>query len=71
MLIIEIIDVRVQEEKSPAPKSSTSEKAAIISRMARMGQSILPKMPTLSTTDSEDTEVIFFIIPAIHEISEK
>ncbi|XP_071633016.1 FK506-binding protein 15 isoform X1 [Temnothorax longispinosus] len=56
MLIIEITDIRVQEENSPAPKSSTSDKAAIISRMAKMGQSILPKMPLPSTTDSEDTE---------------
>ncbi|XP_012230051.1 FK506-binding protein 15 [Linepithema humile] len=56
MLIIEIMDIRVPEENPPASKSSTSEKAAIISRMAKMGQSILPKMPVLSTTDSEDTE---------------
>lgn len=54
MLIIEITDIRVQEENPPAPKSSG--KAAIISRMAKMGQSILPKMPRASTTDSEDTE---------------
>jgi len=56
MLIIEITDIRAQEVNAPAPKSSTSEKAAIISRMAKMGQSILPKMPLPSTTDSEDTE---------------
>lgn len=73
MLIIEITDIRTQEENSPASKSSTSEKAAIISRMAKMGQSILPKMPLPSTTDSEDTEVlIFFIISAnIDEILNK
>ncbi|XP_012054333.1 PREDICTED: FK506-binding protein 15 [Atta cephalotes] len=56
MLIIEITDIRVQEENSPIPKNLTSGKAAIISRMAKMGQSILPKMPLPSTTDSEDTE---------------
>ncbi|XP_011873120.1 PREDICTED: FK506-binding protein 15 [Vollenhovia emeryi] len=56
MLIIEITDIRAQEDNSPATKSSMSEKAAIISRMAKMGQSILPKMPLPSTTDSEDTE---------------
>lgn len=56
MLIIEITDIQIQEENSSAPKSSMSEKAAIISRMAKMGQSILPKMPLPSTTDSEDTE---------------
>ncbi|KAG5326209.1 FKB15 protein, partial [Acromyrmex heyeri] len=56
MLIIEITDIRVQEENSPTPKNLTSGKAAIISRMAKMGQSILPKMPLPSTTDSEDTE---------------
>ncbi|EGI68078.1 PREDICTED: FK506-binding protein 15 [Acromyrmex echinatior] len=56
MLIIEITDIRVQEENSPTSKNLTSGKAAIISRMAKMGQSILPKMPLPSTTDSEDTE---------------
>lgn len=73
MLIIEITDIQIQEENSSAPKSSMSEKAAIISRMAKMGQSILPKMPLPSTTDSEDTEVLVFsIIPTnIHEISNK
>jgi len=45
MLIIEITDIRVQKENPLASKSSTSGKAAIISRMAKMGQSILPKMP--------------------------
>ncbi|XP_020294017.1 FK506-binding protein 15 [Pseudomyrmex gracilis] len=55
MLMIEIIDVRTSEESPPTSKTS-SGRAAIISRMAKMGQSILPKMPLLSTTDSEDTE---------------
>lgn len=62
MLIIEVTDIRVQEDNSSSPKSSMSEKAAIISRMAKMGQSILPKMPLPSTTDSEDTEVLIFFI---------
>lgn len=61
MLIIEITDIRVQEENSSIPKNLTSGKAAIISRMAKMGQSILPKMPLPSTTDSEDTEVLILI----------
>lgn len=60
MLIIEIIDVRTSEENPPTSKMS-SGRAAIISRMAKMGQSILPKMPLPSTTDSEDTEVLFDI----------
>lgn len=58
MLIIEITDIRVPEEKPPLPKLP-SGKASIISRMAKMGQSILPKMPLPSTTDSEDTEVLY------------
>ncbi|XP_029171635.1 FK506-binding protein 15 isoform X2 [Nylanderia fulva] len=56
ILIIEINDIKVPEENLPTPKISTSGKAAIISRMAKMGQSILPKMTLPSTTDSEDTE---------------
>ncbi|XP_012536637.1 FK506-binding protein 15 isoform X7 [Monomorium pharaonis] len=56
MLIIEITDIREQEKDPLVPKNSTSGKAAIISRMAKMGQSILPKMSLPSTTDSEDTE---------------
>ncbi|EFN85323.1 hypothetical protein EAI_16007 [Harpegnathos saltator] len=56
MLIIEIIDIQVPEDDLSVPKVSTSGKASIISRMAKMGQSILPKMPLPSTTDSEDTE---------------
>lgn len=60
MLIIEITDIRIPEENLPTPKISTSGKAAIISRMAKMGQSILPKVTLPSTTDSEDTEVFIF-----------
>lgn len=56
-MIIEITDIRTPEKHPPASKPSVSGKAAIISRMAKMGQSILPKMPLPSTTDSEDTEV--------------
>ncbi|XP_050445931.1 FK506-binding protein 15 isoform X2 [Cataglyphis hispanica] len=56
MLIIEVTDIRIPEENVPISKISTSGKAAIISRMAKMGQSILPKMALPSTTDSEDTE---------------
>lgn len=58
MLIIEITDIRVPEDNSSISKVSTSGKASIISRMAKMGQSILPKIPLPSTTDSEDTEVL-------------
>lgn len=60
MLIIEVTDIRIPEENVPISKISTSGKAAIISRMAKMGQSILPKMAIPSTTDSEDTEVFIF-----------
>ncbi|GAB1866012.1 FK506-binding protein 15 [Camponotus japonicus] len=56
MLIIEITDIRILEENLPTLKTSTSGKASIISRMAKMGQPILPKMTLPSTTDSEDTE---------------
>lgn len=60
MLIIEITDIRAPEDHSS--KVSTSGKASIISRMAKMGQSILPKLPLPSTTDSEDTEVSLLFI---------
>lgn len=60
MLIIEVTDIKIPEENVPIPKILTSGKAAIISRMAKMGQSILPKMTLPSTTDSEDTEVFIF-----------
>lgn len=66
MLIIEITDIRVLEDNSPIPKVSTSGKASIISRMAKMGQSILPKIPLPSTTDSEDTEVYYCLLLIIY-----
>ncbi|XP_043518271.1 FK506-binding protein 15 isoform X2 [Frieseomelitta varia] len=53
LLEIEIINIQTSEEAHLHKISS--DKASIISRMARMGQSILPKLPS-STTDSEDTE---------------
>ncbi|XP_011332114.1 FK506-binding protein 15 isoform X2 [Ooceraea biroi] len=56
MMIIEVTDIRSPEKHPPVSKPPTSGKAAIISRMAKMGQSILPKLPLPSTTDSEDTE---------------
>ncbi|CAD1479282.1 unnamed protein product, partial [Heterotrigona itama] len=54
LLEVEIIDIQTFE-LSHLHKTS-SDKASIISRMAKMGQSILPKLPS-STTDSEDTEI--------------
>lgn len=61
MLIIEITDIR--KENLPVSRtSSISEKASIISRMAKMGQSILPKRSLSSATDSEDTEVFIITI---------
>ncbi|XP_076245764.1 FK506-binding protein 15 isoform X2 [Calliopsis andreniformis] len=53
VLDIEIIDIQAPEETSYSHKTA-SGKASIISRMAKMGQSMLPRIPT--TTDSEDTE---------------
>ncbi|XP_043274957.1 FK506-binding protein 15 isoform X2 [Venturia canescens] len=56
---IEIVDILRTEEKSSPPivkPTVSSGKAAILSRMAKMGQSMLPKVPTSTTTDSEDTE---------------
>ncbi|XP_043256554.1 FK506-binding protein 15-like isoform X1 [Colletes gigas] len=55
LLEIEIIDIQPQAE-IPYSDKITSDKASIISRMAKMGQSMLPKTPTTTTTDSEDTE---------------
>ena len=52
---IEVIDIQAPEESSYANKT-TSGKASIISRMAKMGQSMLPRIPTSTATDSEDTE---------------
>ena len=61
-LEIEITDIRSSKEaKVPEVKSSVSSgKAAILSRMAKMGQNILPKtsISTTTSTDSEDTEVL-------------
>lgn len=53
LLEVEIINIQTSEEAHLHKISS--DKASIISRMAKMGQSILPKLPS-STTDSEDTE---------------
>nr|XP_012138986.1 PREDICTED: FK506-binding protein 15 isoform X2 [Megachile rotundata] len=56
ILEIEIIDIQKQQESTNSHKV-TSGKASIISRMAKMGQSMfVPKLPTSTTTDSEDTE---------------
>ncbi|XP_076181374.1 FK506-binding protein 15 isoform X2 [Ptiloglossa arizonensis] len=55
ILEIEIIDILPQEEITHLNKIA-SDKMSILSRMAKMGQSILPKTPTSTTTDSEDTE---------------
>ncbi|CAL7949379.1 unnamed protein product [Xylocopa violacea] len=55
LLEIEIIDIQTPDET--AASKVPSGKASIISRMAKMGQSILPKLPVSTTTDSEDTEV--------------
>ncbi|XP_053990328.1 FK506-binding protein 15-like isoform X1 [Hylaeus volcanicus] len=55
LLEIEIIDIHAREEITHVHKT-TSDKASIISRMAKMGQSMFPKTPTNITTDSEDTE---------------
>ncbi|KAK0080924.1 hypothetical protein PV325_013084 [Microctonus aethiopoides] len=55
---IEITDI-ARSEPAQMPSSNlitSSGKASIISRMARMGQSILPKLPSSTATDSEDTE---------------
>ncbi|XP_046738899.1 FK506-binding protein 15-like isoform X2 [Diprion similis] len=59
-IIMEIEVVSILAKAEP-PLSTTKtpevcQKATIISRMAKMGQSILPKLPTSTTTDSEDTE---------------
>ncbi|XP_033228759.1 FK506-binding protein 15 isoform X2 [Belonocnema kinseyi] len=48
----EAAEIKVPEVKPPV----SSSKAAILSRMAKMGQSILPKTSISTTTDSEDTE---------------
>lgn len=56
ILEVEVIDIQSSAETVHS-HTITSGKASIISRMAKMGQSILPKIPTSTTTDSEDTEV--------------
>lgn len=58
VLEIEIMNIqRAKEMKIPEAESSiSSSKASIISRMAKMGQSILPKTSISTTTDSDDTE---------------
>lgn len=61
IMVIEVMDIVRSEDKNPVsikPTISTG-KASILSRMAKMGQSMLPKVPTSTTTDSEDTEVQF------------
>ncbi|XP_078032733.1 FK506-binding protein 15 isoform X2 [Augochlora pura] len=55
ILEIEIVDIQPREEVTQSHKV-TYDKASILSRMAKMGQSILPKIPVSTTTDSEDTE---------------
>ncbi|KAH0564530.1 FK506-binding protein 15 [Cotesia glomerata] len=54
-LDIEVVDIIPEVKPIASPKPPTG-KASLISRMAKMGQSILPKVPTSTTTDSEDTE---------------
>ncbi|XP_031828608.1 FK506-binding protein 15 isoform X2 [Nomia melanderi] len=56
MLEIEITDIQSKKEVTQL-HNVTSNKASIISRMAKMGQSMLPKIPVSHPTDSEDTEV--------------
>ncbi|XP_046416307.1 FK506-binding protein 15-like isoform X3 [Neodiprion fabricii] len=59
-IIMEIEVVSIVAKAEPLLQTTktpdVSQKATIISRMAKMGQSILPKLPTSTTTDSEDTE---------------
>lgn len=56
-LDIEIIDIKKPGDVIPSPKVPVpGGKANLISRMAKMGQSILPKVPASTTTDSEDTD---------------
>lgn len=65
---IEIIDIQAPEETSYTHKT-TSGKASIISRMAKMGQSMLPRIPTSTTTDSEDTEVFRILRHSVTRIN--
>ncbi|XP_063973348.1 FK506-binding protein 15-like [Diachasmimorpha longicaudata] len=52
---IEIMEI-IKPEVKTSPKPTSAGKASLILRMAKMGQSMLPKVPTSTTTDSEDTE---------------
>lgn len=56
MMEIEVVNVQESEETYSVSKPVVTGKALLMSRMAKMGQSILPKMPVSTTTDSEDTE---------------
>uniref|UniRef100_A0ABM1IA87 FK506-binding protein 15 n=1 Tax=Polistes dominula TaxID=743375 RepID=A0ABM1IA87_POLDO len=56
LMEIEVTDIQELEEQFSLTKPIVSGKALLLSRMAKMGQSILPKMQTSTTTDSEDTE---------------
>ncbi|XP_043589090.1 FK506-binding protein 15-like [Bombus pyrosoma] len=54
LIEVQVVDIQTPGETAHLHKIP-SGKASIISRMAKMGQSILPKLPS-TTTDSEDTE---------------
>ncbi|XP_076477424.1 uncharacterized protein LOC117163417 isoform X2 [Bombus vancouverensis nearcticus] len=54
LIEVQVADIQTSGETAHLHKIP-SGKASIISRMAKMGQSILPKLPS-TTTDSEDTE---------------
>ncbi|XP_068975675.1 FK506-binding protein 15-like [Bombus flavifrons] len=54
LIEVQVVDIQTSGETAHLHKIP-SGKASIISRMAKMGQSILPKLPS-TTTDSEDTE---------------
>ncbi|KAK2580823.1 hypothetical protein KPH14_005905 [Odynerus spinipes] len=56
MMEIEVINIQELEETYSLSKPVVTGKASLLSRMAKMGQSILPKIPASTTTDSEDTE---------------
>lgn len=71
---IEVVSLFTRDELSPpiVKPPEISQKATIISRMAKMGQSILPKLPPSTTTDSDDTEVTANKIqPTLHYIIRK
>ncbi|XP_035730579.1 FK506-binding protein 15-like isoform X2 [Vespa mandarinia] len=56
LMEIEVTNIQESDEQYSLSKPTVSGKASLLSRMAKMGQSILPKMQTSTTTDSEDTE---------------